>query len=97
VAIAELLWLYVSSKTQVAQLIQSSLQHSTVEAVFLYVLLLSYLSLILILEELAFYLIFPLDLSPQTPRFTCRPVHMEVHVFTSVIQQKLLKYQLYFS
>jgi len=61
VAIAELLWLYVINKTRLAQLIQSSLQHSTVEAVFLYVLLLLYLSLILIPEKLAFYLIFPLD------------------------------------
>jgi len=59
----------VSSKTQLAQLIQSSLQqplqHSTVVAVFLYVLLLLYqspsLSLILIPQKLAYHLTFPLD------------------------------------
>jgi len=56
----------VISKTQRAQLIQSSLQqllqHSTEVAVFLYVLLLLYLSLILIPQNSA-YLTFPLDTS----------------------------------
>ena len=83
-AIAELLWLYVSSKTWLAWLIWSSLQqplqHDTVVAVFLYVLLLLYLSLslslIIIPQNSVYYLIFPLDLTPQTPRFTCRPVRM---------------------
>jgi hypothetical protein len=54
----------VSSKTQLAQLIQSSLQHSTAVAVLLYVLLLLYLSLsmsvILIPQKSAHYLTFPL-------------------------------------
>ena len=62
--IAELLWLYVSSKAQLAQLIQSlqqPLQHGTIVAVVLYVLLLLYLSLILIPQKLAYYLTFPLD------------------------------------
>jgi len=59
----------IISKTQLTQLIQSSLQqpvqHSTVVAVFLYVLLLLYLSLslllILIPQNLAHYLTFPLE------------------------------------
>ena len=59
----------VSSKTQLAQLIQSSLQqplqHGIVVAVFLYVLLLLYLSqslsLILVPQTSAYYLTFPLD------------------------------------
>ena len=54
----------ISSKTQLAQLNQSSLQqplqHGTVVAVFLYVLFHLYLSLILIPQKLA-YLTFPLD------------------------------------
>ena len=56
---------FVSSKTQLARLIQSSLQqplqHGTVVAVFLYVLLLLYLSLIPIPQNSAHYLTFPLD------------------------------------
>ena len=57
----------VSGKTQLAQLIKSSLQqpleHITVVAVFLYVLLLVYLSLPLIFipQKPAYYLTFPLD------------------------------------
>jgi len=55
----------VSSKIQLSQLMQSSLQHSTVVAVFLYVLLLLYLSLslslIFIPPKLAYYIPFPLD------------------------------------
>jgi len=59
----------VSSKTRLARLSQSSLQqplqHGTVVAVFLYVLLLVYLSLplslILIPHKSAHYLTFPLD------------------------------------
>ena len=59
----------VSSKTLLAQIIQSSLQqpleHGTVVAVFLYVLLLVYLSvslsLILIPQKSAYYLTFSLD------------------------------------
>jgi len=54
----------VISKTRLTWLIQSSLQqplqHSTVVAVFLYVLFLLYLSLILIPQNLA-YLTFPFD------------------------------------
>ena len=57
----------VLSKTQLAQLIQSSLQHSTVVAVFLCVLLLLYLplslSLIFILQNWAYYLTCPLTLN----------------------------------
>ncbi len=52
----------VSCKTRLPQLIQSllqqPLQHGTVVAVFLYVLL---LSLILIPQKSAYYLTFPLD------------------------------------
>ena len=59
----------VSSKTRLTQLIQSSPQHplqrGTVVAVFLYVLLLLYLSLFLSLilfpQNSAYYLTFPLD------------------------------------
>ena len=57
----------LSGKTQVAQLIKSSLQqpleHNTVVAVFLYVLLIVCLSLSLILipQKPAYYLTFPLD------------------------------------
>jgi len=59
------LFVFVSSKTQLARLIQSSLQqplqHGTVAAVFLYDLLLLYLSLIPIPQNSAHYLTFPLD------------------------------------
>jgi len=53
----------VSSKTRLTRLIQSSLQHSTVVAVLLYVLLLLYRSLspILIPQNSAHYPTFPLD------------------------------------
>ena len=55
----------VGSKTRLARLIQSSLQqplqHGTVVAVFMYVLLLLYLSLNLIPQKSAHYLTFPLD------------------------------------
>ena len=52
----------VSSKTWLAWLIRSLLQHGTVvAAVCLYVLLLLYLSPILIPQNLAYYLTFPLD------------------------------------
>ena len=59
----------VSSKTQLTRLIQSSLQHplqsGTVVAVFLYVLLVLYLSLSLSLirfpQNSVYYLTFPLD------------------------------------
>jgi len=55
----------VSSQTQLARLIQSllqqPLQYGTVVAVFLYVLLLVYLSVILIPQKLAYYLTCPLD------------------------------------
>jgi len=53
-----------SSKTRLARLIHSSLQHSTVVAVFLHILLCLYpslsLSLNLIPQKLAYYLTFPL-------------------------------------
>jgi len=62
--IASLL-VFVSSKTRLTRLMQSSLQHplqrGTVVAVFLYVLLLFYVSLILFPQNSAFYLTFPLD------------------------------------
>ena len=59
----------VTSKTRLAQLIQSSLQqpleHNIVVAVFLYILLLVHLSLslslILIPQKSAYYLTFPFD------------------------------------
>ena len=55
----------VSSKTRPSQLIHSSLQqplqHSTVVAVFLYVMLLLYQPPILIPQKSAYYLLFPLD------------------------------------
>ena len=65
----ELLRLYVSSKTRLAWLMQSSLQqcleYNTIVAVFLNVLLLVYqslsLSLILIPQKSAYYLTFPFD------------------------------------
>jgi len=60
----------VSSKTQLAWLIQSSLQqplqHSTVVTVFLYVLLPLYLSLslpLILIPQNSAYLTFPLDTS----------------------------------
>jgi len=60
---------YVSSKTQLTRLMQSSLQHplqrGKVVAVFMYVLLLLYLSLslslILFTQNSAYYRTFPLD------------------------------------
>ena len=69
VAVAELLQLYVSSHTWLTWLMQSSLQqpveHDTVVAVFLYGLLLVYLSLslslILIPQKAVYYLTCPLD------------------------------------
>ena len=55
----------ISSSTQLTWLIQSALQqplqHGTVVAVFLYVLLLLYLSLIFIPQKSVCYLTFPLD------------------------------------